>query len=328
MSVATVILMAIVFIETSILLMIAAFLKYFIFEDANKRSINHTGTYDRRLKKKKSRVLRNSPPLSAATILTKTTYNTASHRAETLDWFNVLIAQAFSQFREDAQSKDAILVSLDTIMNGDRKPDFLGPIKITEINMGEEFPSFSNCRIGLTDEQRLQASMDIELTDTITLAVETSLILNYPSASFVVLPVALGVTIARFAGTLSIAFIPPADGDTSTTMTFTLRPDYTLELSVRSLIGSKSRLQDIPKISQLVEHQLRQWLSDRVVEPRYQKVDVPSLWPSKSRTTHSSGERPPTMSNSSDIGEEIANSVAREISTTATDTSTSRRRRL
>lgn len=322
MSVVTVILLAIVFIETSVLLLIAAFLKYFIFEDPNK-PIPQPSANDKKLKRKKSRVLRGSPPLSAATILSKTFYNAVSHRAETLDWFNVLVAQAFAQFREDAQAKDAILVSLDAIMNSGRRPAFLGPIKITEVNMGEEFPIFSNCRIGLTDEQRLQASMDVDLTDTITLAIETTLILNYPSPAFVTLPVALGVTIARFAGTLSLAFIPPADKDTSTTMTFTLQPDFALEVSIRSLIGSRSRLQDIPKISKLVESRLRQWLYDRVVEPRYQKVDIPSLWPTKSRTNASDGT---VVSEEEDLGDEIVDSITREVGE-STSASVPRRRR-
>lgn len=282
MALLTVILLAIVFVETSLIVLVGAFLKFFIFEDTTQRE-----KPDRRHVKKKrsaSRVLRGPPPISAATILSKIAYNT-NHRPESLNWFNVLVAQAFAQFREDAQSKDAILISLDTILNGDRRPEFLGPIKITEINMGEEFPIFSNCAIDLNEEQRLHATMDIDLSDTITLAIETSLILNYPSPSFVVLPVALGVTIVRFAGTLSVAFIPPADQTTSTTMTFALRPDFVLDLSIRSLIGSRSRLQDLSKISQLIEGRLRQWLCDRVVEPRYQRIDVPSLWPSKSRTT-------------------------------------------
>ncbi|ORY81496.1 hypothetical protein BCR37DRAFT_341755, partial [Protomyces lactucae-debilis] len=286
--------------QLTVILMIIFFLKFFIFaetvpskSDAEQR-MNQSSS-KQRLKKKKSRVLRGPPPLSASQILAKTYYNTASHRAESLDWFNVLIAQAFAQFREDAQSKDAILVSLDAIVNGPRKPDFLGDIRITEINMGEDFPIFSNCRIGLMDpdeetedgqpvDSRLHATMDVDLSDTITLAVETSLLLNFPSPNFVVLPVALGVTISRFSGTLHIALIPPADNKTSTTLTFQLEEDFGLELQIRSLIGSRSRLQDIPKIAQLVESRLRQWLCDRVVEPRYQRVDVPSFWPSKART--------------------------------------------
>jgi maintenance of mitochondrial morphology protein 1 len=58
----------------------------------------------------------------------------------------VLIAQIISQFRDDA-SNNAIVQSLDEVFNSERKPSFLGEIKITELALGEEFPQFSNCRI-------------------------------------------------------------------------------------------------------------------------------------------------------------------------------------
>ncbi len=69
--------------------------------------------------------------------------------------------------------------------------------------------------------------------------------------------------------------MPPADENKSTTMTFSFSPNFTLDLEIHSLLGSRSRLQDLPKISQLVETQLRQWLCERCVEPRYQRIDIP-----------------------------------------------------
>jgi maintenance of mitochondrial morphology protein 1 len=64
-----------------------------------------------------------------------------------LDWFNVLIAQIIAQFRDDARINNAIVESLTEAFNSERKPGFLGEIKITELALGEEFPRFSNCRI-------------------------------------------------------------------------------------------------------------------------------------------------------------------------------------
>jgi maintenance of mitochondrial morphology protein 1 len=52
-----------------------------------------------------------------------------------------------AQFRDDARVNNAIVQSLDEVFNSDRKPGFLGEIKITELALGEEFPRFSNCRI-------------------------------------------------------------------------------------------------------------------------------------------------------------------------------------
>jgi maintenance of mitochondrial morphology protein 1 len=134
----------------------------------------------------------------------------------------VLVAQTIAQFRSDAQHDDAILRSLNNVLNGPQLPDFLDEIKITEVSLGEEFPIFSNCRVIPVEEDgvggggsvggpagtargeggRLQARMDVDLSDFITLGVETKLVLNYPKPRVAVLPVALSVSVVRFSGTV------------------------------------------------------------------------------------------------------------------------------
>ena len=219
----------------------------------------------------------------------------------------MLIAQTIAHFRNDAHDDDAILTSITGVLNGPQKPDFISDIRVTEISLGEEFPILSNCRVHPVEEDgdtidmegpRLQARMDVDLSDFITLGIETKIILNYPKPLTAVLPVALSVSVVRFSGTLSISFLPshptpsstPPDkpqqppSTTPTTLAFSFLPDYRLDLSVRSLVGSRSRLQDIPKIAQLVESRLHAWIDERCVEPRVQQVVLPSLWPRKRNT--------------------------------------------
>ncbi|TKA82410.1 Maintenance of mitochondrial morphology protein 1 [Cryomyces minteri] len=260
------------------------------------------------LRRKRSVVLRNPPPLTTATILAKTYYNVNAHQPESLDWFNVLVAQTIAQLRADAQHDDAILTSLTNVLNGSQRPDFLDEIKVTEISLGEDFPIFSNCRVIPVDdgaqggEGCLQARMDVDLSDVLTLGVETKLVLNYPKSFVAVLPVGLAVSVVRFSGTLSLSFTPSPspvtpnftspDGTShqsppsnpQTHLTFTFLDDYRLDLSVRSLVGSRSRLQDVPKIAQLVEARLHAWFDERCVEPRFQQIVLPSLWPRKRNT--------------------------------------------
>ena len=237
----------------------------------------------------------------------------------------MLIAQVIAQLRVDAASDGAILTSLTEVLNGPRRPDFLDEIRVTEISLGEEFPIFSNCRVIPVDDgggdgpvrpgssrsfagagtadmdgARLQACMDVDLADALTLGIETKLILNYPRPNTAIMPVALAVSVVRFSGTLSISFIPspshpsnpnandPTDAN-NTTLTFSFNPDYRLELSTHSLLGSRSRLQDVPKIAQLVEARLRGWFDERCVEPRVQMVGLPSFWP-RARNTREAGE--------------------------------------
>jgi maintenance of morphology protein 1 len=260
----------------------------------------------------------------------------------------VLIAQTLAQLRADARQDDAILGSLTEVLNSGSKPDWIGEIKVNEIALGDEFPIFSNCRVmpaedGFwygpgttgTEEGRLQARMDVDLSDVITIGIETTLNLNWPKPMSAVLPVALAVSIVRFSGTLALSFIPSSSPPSTsapspttskhprtssstsearrpssssghpphrpTTLAFTFLDDYRLDLSVRSLVGSRSRLQDVPKIAQLIESRVHAWFDERAVEPRFQQIVLPSLWPRKHNTRGGATE---------DVEEELGESVA------------------
>ncbi|KZF21304.1 hypothetical protein L228DRAFT_249109 [Xylona heveae TC161] len=334
--------------QLSIVILIGAFIKFFVFGDlpspeataatfatarrqrtlAHRRSVQSQAPQPASLRKKRSSALRNPPPLTTDTILSKTYYNVNSHQPESLDWFNVLIAQTIAQFRNDAHHDDAIVESLTSVLNGPHKPDFLGDIKVTEISLGEDFPIFSNCRVTPVDEDglgsgqggpwgeggRLQARMDVDLSDFVTLGVETQLILNYPKPLVAVLPVALAVSVVRFSGTLSISFIPSSPrGPSPTTLAFSFLDDYRLDLSIRSLVGSRSRLQDIPKIAQLVEARLHSWFDERCVEPRFQQIVLPNLWPRKKNTRGGDeASKPSPSSHERDLREEAQREIEAE----------------
>ncbi|KAJ5778937.1 hypothetical protein N7457_006657 [Penicillium paradoxum] len=359
--------------QLSIILLIGAFIKFFIFGEAPpppSRGMSNRTTHRRyssvynppqegqkslREKPSTSNVLRPVPATSTNTrsILRKTYYSAiptnptskhgrhrmhhSSHQPESLDWFNVLIAQTIAQYRQTAYSlKDSptssILSSLTAAMNNpEKKPSFIDKINVTDISLGEEFPIFSNCRIiavddPMSDGGRLQALLDVDLSDdNLSIAVETSMVLNYPKPRSAILPVALSVSVVRFSGTLCISLIPasteppeslqtpagspppptsdPGSGERTSSqdslppksspksnVAFSFLPDYRLDLSVRSLIGSRSRLQDVPKIAQLVEARVHAWFEERVVEPRVQVVGLPDLWPRMGRTGVRTGE--------------------------------------
>jgi maintenance of morphology protein 1 len=143
----------------------------------------------------------------------------------------------------------------------------------------------------------------------------------------------LSISVVRFSGTLCISLVPAstpplhtpspmpsppmaetrgpttgaqaADAQASdqarsspkSNVAFSFLPDYRLDLSVRSLIGSRSRLQDVPKVAQLVEARVHAWFEERVVEPRVQVVGLPDLWPRMGRTGVRTGDDSETGSN-------------------------------
>ena len=84
---------------------------------------------------------------------------------------------------------------------------------------------------------------------------------------------------ASSSSSLSSSFSPSSS---NLHLNLTFLPDYTLDLAIRSQLGSRSRLQDVPKIAQLVEQRLLAWFEERCVGPRGGwRVGVPRLWDSR-----------------------------------------------
>ena len=187
---------------------------------------------------------------------------------------------------------------------------FLDPIRVTEADFGDAYPIFTNARVRPADDTgRTRIEIDVDYSDQITLAIDTKLLINFPKPRFAVLPVSLSLTIVRFSGTLSVELFssdpnatvlpttaaPNPTGKASQALPpprsrhqlhFSLHPDFALEASASSLLGSRAKLQDIPKIEQLLISRLRGWIMDRFVWPRYWSLTLPNLVPSPSAARH------------------------------------------
>lgn len=232
--------------QTTVLVILFAFVRFFIFGDTTsdahptahltlraRTAVQPSGSHSSHSNSSAAKPRRASHgpsasdrPLSAATILEKTFYNVQGHQPETLDWFNVLIAQTIAHLRDDARAAAAIITDGDgegdgsgtgnalldrvkQLLNASR-PSWLDTIHVTELVLGEDFPIFSNCRIiregkgeGEGTGDILRANMDVDLSDAISVAVSTKIVLNIPRPRAAVLPVELEIEIVRFSGTVS-----------------------------------------------------------------------------------------------------------------------------
>jgi maintenance of morphology protein 1 len=332
--------------QVSVIFVIVVFIKFFVFADpspSQTSTVDALGVIVKRERDEGSKDREdlaqdqpNQQELATKSILEKTYYDVKNHSPESLDWFNVLVAQTISQLRTEALLSDNIYHSLNSFLDSLTLPDYIDKIKLTEIDIGDDFPIFSNCRIkhSKDDRGRLEAKIDVDLADTLTLGIETKLLLNHPRPLTAVLPVQLSVSIVRFSGCLTVSLVntneqeftdgnragtpapetlsTPVNGTplqsngtskmktststststestieketTGTALMFSFGPEYRFETNVKSLIGSRAKLQDVPKISSVIESRLRSWFRERCVEPRFQVVRLPSLWPRTKNT--------------------------------------------
>ncbi|SGZ49941.1 CIC11C00000003791 [Sungouiella intermedia] len=285
------------------------FLKFFVFSESSpstgkRKKREASGVVVNRQKKENGEANDDEDSSILAAILEKTYYDVDNHTPESLDWFNVLVAQTISQFRSEALLSDNIYHSLNEVLSKLELPDFLDKIELTEIDIGDDFPIFSNCRIKHSADGtgRLEAKIDVDLSDTLTLGIDTRLLLNQPRPFTAALPVQLSVSLVRFSGCLTVSLAnndpsknPKLEDQGGTALMFSFSPDYRLEFSVKSLIGSRAKLQDIPKISELIESKLRSWFTDRCIEPKFQVIKLPSMWPRSKNTREPKAEKPESL---------------------------------
>ncbi|SMN18195.1 similar to Saccharomyces cerevisiae YLL006W MMM1 ER integral membrane protein [Maudiozyma saulgeensis] len=312
--------------QVSVIIIFALFMRFFIFSEGSSRhknppviavNTNNSKIMSNVLKrggKNRSEIKSSDPSIDdnqnemtiqINNILQKTYYDVNTHKHESLDWFNVLIAQIIQQFRDEAYNKNNILNSLNLFMqnNSTNLPDYLDTIKVTELDIGDDFPIFSNCRIK-KEKRKLEAKIDIDLIDRLSLGIETKLLLNYPKPGFMALPISLTVAIIRFQGCLTVSltkgdeFVQTTSQnedkktddedndqeDNSYFLMFSFSPEYKFEFDTESLIGARSKLENIPRIRSLIEYQIKKWFVERCVEPRFQFIKLPNIWPRSKNT--------------------------------------------
>ncbi|GAB5590471.1 ERMES complex subunit mmm1 [Umbelopsis nana] len=274
--------------QLSVIIVIAFVLRYMFLEDVHqgKKQLSRLSPAA------KSQTNMKRVPSTTAHILDKTFYDILHHPPESTDWLNVLLAQAMSQYRDDAQLNDRLILAIDEVLNGGVRPGFFGPIHVTELSLGDEFPIFSNARIRPSDDiGSMRAEIDFEFSDQMSLGVETQLILNWPRVDFAALPISLLLSVVRFSGTLTIELINPPETSTATTIpldryvAISSYSDFTLDFTVRSLLGSRTKLEDVPKLTDLITSKLRNVYMDRLVYPNFVKIKIPNMWEARDRKT-------------------------------------------
>ncbi|CAG8716267.1 17165_t:CDS:2 [Cetraspora pellucida] len=255
--------------QLTIIVLILAFIKFMLLEKATRQQ---------------KRILPIQTPINSKTncvspasvILSKTLYDPKYHLPESTDWLNVLLAQAIYQYREEAKTDNRLVRFVDEILNDGVKPDFMGPIEVTRLDIGEEYPIFSNARIRPTETMsRMRVELDCDFSDQITLGVNTQILINWPKPRIAVLPISLVLSIVKFAATITLEIIVNSE---SSFIIVSSLPDFVLEFSVQSLIGSRSKLEDVPKITHMITSKLRNAFCEKFVYPNSTKFKIPNLW--------------------------------------------------
>ncbi|KAH7921795.1 maintenance of mitochondrial morphology protein 1 [Leucogyrophana mollusca] len=184
---------------------------------------------------------------------------------ESTRWFNFLARQVAEVYR--AKLKDDLTgingnevarKRIESYANSIRPRAFLDHITVHSVDLGVSAPQLSGARLVNKDDTDSEATTRIEFdmayTDTISISISTAYLFNYPMSSFARLPVSLTISLSLFESTVTL--LPPSSSSAAPSLTISLPPEFTLNLKTTSLMGSRAMLRDVPKLHELIEHQV------------------------------------------------------------------------
>ena len=162
----------------------------------------------------------------------------------TVEWLNMLTAEIYKIYKLKITEQ-----RLEDLLNKSINNSLIGNININEVKFGNEFPKFSNCR-----NQQKKLYLDFNFNDKVIVKLTTTLMINYPRTSFGCLPIDLTLNLVRFSGTIVVRIV-------KNEVIVNLLSNYNLIIKCQSLIGSKAKLNDIPKIEEIILKKFEQLLT-------------------------------------------------------------------
>jgi maintenance of morphology protein 1 len=183
---------------------------------------------------------------------------------ESVEWLNVVLGFYIQRFRRNQHLLDELLNFVDLKLNESR-PRYVSKITLTELDIGTRYPRLSNVRVAGCVLQ-----VDFDITDQLKIGVDTLLVVNWPKSDIAELPVTLLLTITKFTGTLYVEF-------TAESLSVSLMDGFTLEFQSQTLLGSRTKVKDLPKLQSIISTRIQQLLVDHLVYPNNFKLEIPKF---------------------------------------------------
>ncbi|EKM83750.1 hypothetical protein AGABI1DRAFT_51179 [Agaricus bisporus var. burnettii JB137-S8] len=260
--------------QLSILILIGLILRY-LFLDSTQYPFE-TSTYHPRVdndvlprkRKLDATIEENAPP-----------DDEQEQATESAEWFNVLLKQVIDVYRQKIrddlpgiEGDEVARRKIEEYANRIRPPGFLDYIKIHSVDLGVSAPRLFTARRRQQDRDDQEAiEFDTTYVDTISLSLSTCYLFNHPMASFARLPIALTISLSQFKSSISI--IPPSLNSHPPVLSLSISPNFVLDLTTTSLMGSRAKLANVPKLHELIQYQVRRVLATRATW----KFELPGL---------------------------------------------------
>ena len=107
---------------------------------------------------------------------------------------------------------------------------------------------------------------------------------------------------------------PLLTSSTNSTLSFSILNDAQIEFSVKSLVGHRTKVKDLPKLTKLITEKLKSWLLKEVIWPKRKEIVLSSGWGNECQVgggevrggnPFSTSSSPSCLSSASDLESEL-----------------------
>jgi len=193
---------------------------------------------------------------------------------ETCSWINTILASLCVEALSSPTLVENLNKKLHEILNKpEDKPDMLGKIVVSDLNMGSSLPVIEGIRVvSRASDDTLNTEVKLQYNGGASFTISTELWMNWPTPKFASLPVSLHASFDHFEGTL----LASCFFHTSTKSRFNIffQSPPAIKLRIGSTIGHSAKLVNVAQISTLLENQIYKFVNTELVAPGGFEVEV------------------------------------------------------
>jgi len=193
---------------------------------------------------------------------------------ESCDWLNTIAAAICVEALSSPLLVESIHKKLHDILNKpEDKPDALGNIVVSDINMGTGLPEIDGVRVlSRSNDDSLHMEIGLRYNGGASFTISTELWMNWPTPKFAALPVSLHASFDHFAGTLTASCYWKSSSSMRAVVFFRSPPAF--QLRIGSTIGHSTKLVNVLQVSSLLENMIYSFVNKELVFPNGFEVDV------------------------------------------------------
>jgi hypothetical protein len=186
---------------------------------------------------------------------------------ESCAWLNTVAAAMCVEALSSPVLVENLHKKLHDILNKpEDKPDVLGKIVISDINMGTGLPLVDGIRVlSRAHDDTLNAEIALRYNGGASFTISTELWVNWPTPKFASLPVSLHASFDHFEGTLMA--VCRWYSTNKQRVAVYLRAPPVFQLRIGSTIGHTTKLVNVLQVSNMLENMIYSFVNKELVAP-------------------------------------------------------------